>query len=371
VGGGDVIEQFVEELVVVTGLDGGAAFAVEGNLDAVHSRDDHGPTMRTPRQARVNATWNARVGATIAPMRRVLLWMARNPWLRQQVPRLWFVRRALRRFMPGETLEEAVAAAATYQLKGIGALFTHLGENLVDAEEADAVAAHYLDALEQIRARGIDGEISLKLTQLGLDLDTDMARRHLAALATRARELRAGTVWIDMEGSDYTEATVALYEALQPEHPNLGICLQAYLKRTVVDIERLLPLHPAIRMVKGAYDEPARIAYRTRSEVDAAFAAGCVAILRDGDATLGLGTHDVRLIEQIGASAEASGVARESYEVQMLYGIRTGELERLARQGYLARVLIAYGEFWYPWYVRRLAERPANVTFVLRQLLPW
>jgi proline dehydrogenase len=297
--------------------------------------------------------------------------MARNPWLRRQVPRLWFVRRALRLFMPGETLEDALVAAETYHPKGVGALFTHLGENLVDPSEADAVAAHYLDALEQIRGRGLDIEISLKLTQLGLDLDPGMARRHLAALATRARELGTGTVWIDMEGSDYTEATVALYEELKPEHPNLGICLQAYLKRTAVDIERLLPLQPAIRMVKGAYDEPARIAYRTRPEVDAAFVAGCVSILRGGNATLGMGTHDVRLIEQIGASAEASGVPRDSYEVQMLYGIRTGELERLARQGYRSRVLIAYGEFWYPWYVRRLAERPANVTFVLRQLLPW
>ena len=296
--------------------------------------------------------------------------MARNPWLRRQVPRLWFVRRALRRFMPGETLEDALVAAEAYAPKGIGGLFTHLGENLVDPVEADAVAAHYLDALEQIKARGLDIEISLKLTQLGLDLDPEMAKRHLAALATRARELDAGRVWIDMEGSDYTEATVALYEALLPEHSNLGICLQAYLKRTAVDIERLLPLRPAIRMVKGAYDEPAHIAYRTRPEVDAAFVAACVSILRGG-ATLGLGTHDVRLIEQIGASAEATGIARDAYEVQMLYGIRTGELERLARAGYRARVLIAYGEFWYPWYVRRLAERPANVTFVLRQLLPW
>lgn len=304
-------------------------------------------------------------------MRRVLLWMARNPWLRRHVPRLPFVRRAVTRFMPGETLDEALDAALTYAPKGIGALFTHLGENLVELSEADAVAAHYIDALERIKARGVDGEISVKLTQLGLDLDADVARRHLAALATRARELDAGTVWIDMEGSDYTETTVALYETLRPEHPNLGICLQSYLKRTAADITRLLPLHPAIRMVKGAYDEPARIAYRTRSEVDASFVSQSVVILRDGSAGLGLGTHDVRLIEQIGASAEASGIPRVAYEVQMLYGIRTDQLERLARNGYRARVLIAYGEFWYPWYVRRLAERPANVGFVLRQLLPW
>ena len=304
-------------------------------------------------------------------MRRVLLWMARNSWLRARVPRLPFVRRAVRRFMPGETLDDALDAAARYQPKGIGALFTHLGENLTQLSEADAVAAHYLGALERIRGRGIDGEISVKLTQLGLDLDADVARGHLVTLATRARELDAGTVWIDMEGSDYTEATVALYESLRPEHPNLGICLQSYLKRTAADITRLLPLRPAIRMVKGAYDEPARIAYRTRSEVDASFVSQSVVILRDGNAGLGLGTHDVRLIEQIGASAQASGIPRSAYEVQMLYGIRTGELERLARAGYRARVLIAYGEFWYPWYVRRLAERPANVAFVLRQLLPW
>jgi proline dehydrogenase len=304
-------------------------------------------------------------------MRRVLLWMARNRWLREHVPRLPFVRRAVRRFMPGEQLADALDAAATYRAKGIGALFTHLGENLSDLSEAEAVAAQYLDALEQIKSRGIDGEISVKLTQLGLDLDPEVARRHTAALAVRARELDAGTVWIDMEGSPYTEATVALYATLRPEHPNLGICLQAYLKRTAADITRLLPLHPAIRMVKGAYDEPARIAYRTHSEVDASFVSQSVVILRDGQAGLGLGTHDVRLIEQIGMSAQASGIPREAYEVQMLYGIRGDQLERLAKAGYRARVLIAYGEFWYPWYVRRLAERPANVTFVLRQLLPW
>ncbi len=298
--------------------------------------------------------------------------MARNPWLRDRVPRLPFVRRAVRRFMPGERLEDALDAAERYRSRGIGAIFTHLGENLTDLSEADAVAAHYLDALEQIRSRGIDGEVSVKLTQLGLDLDADVAARHLAALAARARELDAGIVWIDMEGSDYTAATVALYERLKPEHPNLGICLQAYLKRTPVDVMRLLPLSPAIRMVKGAYDEPARIAYRTRPEVDAAFVAQSVVLLRDGRAgRLGLGTHDVRLIEQIGLAAEASAIARDAYEVEMLYGIRTDQLERLATKGFAARVLIAYGEFWYPWYVRRLAERPANVTFVLRQLLPW
>ena len=304
-------------------------------------------------------------------MRSVFLWMARNRWLRDHVPNMWFAKRAVRRFMPGEHLDDALAAAETFVPKGITSFFTRLGENLADLAEADAIAAHYLEALGQIKATGMDAEVSFKLTQLGLDLDPDAARRHTAAIATRARELDLGTVWIDMEGSEYTEATVALYEALKPEHPNLGICLQAYLKRTAADVTRLLPLTPAIRMVKGAYDEPASIAYRTRTEVDANFVAQCLILLHEGSGLVGLGTHDVRLIEQIGAAAEAAGIGRERYEVEMLYGIRADELERLAKAGYRSRVLIAYGEFWYPWYLRRLAERPANVTFVLRQLLPW
>jgi proline dehydrogenase len=303
-------------------------------------------------------------------MRRIFLWMARNPFLRKHVPNLWFAKRAVRRFMPGERLEDALDAAETFAPAGVTAYFTRLGENLTDLAEADAIAAHYLDALEKIKARGMDGQVSVKLTQLGLDLSAEVTARHVAALAARTRELGLGTMWIDMEGSEYTETTVALYESLKPSHPNLGLCLQAYLKRTATDVQRLLPLSPAIRLVKGAYDEPAEIAYRSRSEVDASFVAQSMAILAGGG-ILGLGTHDVKLIEQIGAAAEAAGIGRDRYEVEMLYGIRADELRRLAKAGYRSRVLIAYGEFWYPWYLRRLAERPANVTFVLRQLLPW
>jgi proline dehydrogenase len=287
---------------------------------------------------------------------------------------MWFAKRAVRRFMPGEQLSDALDAAERLKGHDIGALLTHLGENLVDAAEADAVAAHYLDALEQVRARGIDGEMSVKLTQLGLDLDRDLAKRHLASMAVRARELDAGVVWIDMEGSAYTEATVALYEELKPAHPNLGICLQAYLRRTMADVRRLMPLGAHIRMVKGAYDEPANLAYRSRAEVDAAYLAACAVLVTEGrefGGRLGLGTHDVRLIEQLAATAEAAGLGRDAFEVEMLYGIRTDQQARLAAAGFPTRTLIAYGEFWYPWYVRRLAERPANVLFVLRQMLPW
>jgi proline dehydrogenase len=176
-----------------------------------------------------------------------------------------------------------------------------------------------------------------------------------------------------MEGSAYAERTIAFYERLKATHPNTGICLQAYLRRTAADIQRLLPLSPEIRLVKGAYAEPATIAYQTRHDVDANYLALTVSMLEAAAAgskiRVGLGTHDVRLVEQAAEHATALGLPRTAFEVQMLYGIRMDQQRRLAREGYLVRDLIAYGEAWYPWYMRRLAERPANVLFALRQMI--
>jgi proline dehydrogenase len=305
-------------------------------------------------------------------MRGLLLWMARNRWLREHLPKLWFARRAVRRFMPGEDLASALAAGTRFQIEGIGTLYTRLGENLTDIAEADEVADHYLGLLDEIRTRKLDGEVSIKLTQLGFDLDVERTFEHASELATRAA-LDGKTFWIDMEGSPYTEGTVAFYERLRATHANVGICLQAYLKRTAADIQRLLPLGPEIRLVKGAYAEPAAIAYQSRHDVDANYLALCVAMLdavRAGTRVrIGLGTHDVRLIEQVAEHAAAFGLSRTTFEVQMLYGIRMDQQRRLASEGYLVRDLVAYGEAWYPWYMRRLAERPANVLFALRQIV--
>jgi proline dehydrogenase len=305
-------------------------------------------------------------------MRGLLLWMARNPWLRRHLPRLWFARRAVRRFMPGEDTESALAAAVAFQIEGLASLFTRLGENLTDIAEADAVANHYLGVLDEIHARKLDGEVSVKLTQLGFDLDVDRAFDHASSIAARAAQ-DGKTFWIDMEGSAYTEGTVSFYERLKAVHPNVGLCLQSHLKRTATDIQRLLPLDPQIRLVKGAYAEPASIAYRSRHDVDANYLALSVALLdaaRTGrHGRIGLGTHDVRLIEQVAAHAGAMALPRTSFEVQMLYGIRMDQQRRLAREGFLVRDLIAYGDAWYPWYMRRLAERPANVLFALRQMV--
>jgi proline dehydrogenase len=302
----------------------------------------------------------------------VFLWMASNSWLRQRLPRLWFARRAVRRFMPGESADAALTAGAAFDREGIATLYTELGENLANLGEADRVTNGYVDLLESIRIAGINGEVSVKLTQLGLDLDVDRTLAYARRLATKAAE-PGGTLWIDMEGSAYTEPTIALYERLKATNPNVGLCLQAYLRRTAADIQRLMPLDPAIRLVKGAYAEPESIVFRTRQEVDTNFVALAVAMLdarRAGrNVRIALGTHDVRLIEQIAGHAQAMGLDRKAFEVQMLYGIRVDEQRRLTRDGYLVRDLIAFGEHWYPWYMRRLAERPANVLFALRQMI--
>jgi proline dehydrogenase len=303
-------------------------------------------------------------------VRHILLWMARNRWLKEHLPRLPFARRAVRRFMPGETAEEALAAAEPFRAQGIGLLFTRLGENLSDLGEAQAVADHYHGLIDEIASRGLDGEISVKLTQLGLDLDPDATFAHGAALSEHAA--RSGkTFWIDMEGSAYTEATVAMYERLKAEQANVGLCLQAYLRRTPADLHRLLPLNPAIRLVKGAYDEHAAVAFRKRGEVDGAYLSLAVLMLPQaaaGELRLGLGTHDLALVDRIAEYAATAGFPKTCFEVQMLYGIRGRDQMRLAASGYRVRDLISYGEAWYAWYLRRLAERPANVAFALRQL---
>ena len=306
-------------------------------------------------------------------MRTILLWMARNPWLRARLPRLRFVRRAVRSFMPGEDLGSATAAASACRDDGIKAAFTRLGENLTDLGEAGAVADHYVEVLDEIERLGLDGEISIKLTQLGYDLDVETAYGHFDRIARRAAEV--GTwAWVDMEGSAYVEGTIAFYERARAAHDNVGLCLQAYLHRTPADVQRLLPIRPGIRLVKGAYDEPDTIAYRSRSDVDAAFLAIATTFapaVRDGTARFMAGTHDVGLIEQIARFGASVGLEPAGIEIEMLYGIRADQQRALAKRGFDVRCLIAYGEHWYPWYMRRLAERPANIVFALRQILPW
>ncbi|HYM66294.1 MAG TPA: proline dehydrogenase family protein [Patescibacteria group bacterium] len=303
-------------------------------------------------------------------MRWLLLWCAQNRWLSTHVPQWGFARRAVRRFLPGEEFESALNEAVEFKRQGVGTLFTRLGENLTALDEAAAVVQHYEDVLRA--SAEVGAEISVKPTQLGLDIDPAAALANLVRLARAAAEVNS-FVWIDMEGSAYTDATIQLYTRLRADHPNTGICLQAYLHRTAADILKLLPRRPAIRLVKGAYSEPAQIAFQTKRDVDANYLSLCVMMLpevRRKSLRLVLGTHDVDLIGRIWRFGQALGLERSQIEINMLFGIRTGELLKLSKEGYQVRNLIAYGDAWYAWYLRRLAERPANVLFVARQLIP-
>jgi proline dehydrogenase len=304
-------------------------------------------------------------------MRTVLLAASESPWLRRKAPRLRFVRKAVARFMPGERVEDALAAASALGRQGLASLLTCLGENVTVPEEADRVTGHYSDVLARIAASGLDGEISVKLTQLGLDIDPARCLKNLRALVERARTQRAW-IWIDMEQHTYVDVTLELYRRVLAEYPNVGVCLQVYLYRTAGDLQNLMPLGGGVRLVKGAYREPADVAYPRKRDVDANFLALARQMLAAEVRAVGFrpvfGTHDRRLIGAIQAHAAASGVEKESFEFALLFGIQRGEQIRLAQEGHRVRVLISYGEHWFPWYMRRLAERPANVLFVARAL---
>jgi proline dehydrogenase len=303
-------------------------------------------------------------------VRRLLLWCAGNPWLSAHVPRWRFARRAVKRFLPGEGFDAALKAAVDFKAQGVGALFTLLGENVNDLSAANRVVEHYEEVLAA--STDIQAEISVKPTQLGLDVDEAATYANLQRLARAAARAKS-FLWIDMEGSAYTDRTLDLYRRLRGEDLHAGVALQAYLHRTVGDVAGLLPLKPAIRLVKGAYSEPPSLAFAAKKEVDASYLALCAFMLPEvkrGRLRLVMATHDTDLVAKAWRFAQAVGLDRSRVEVAMLYGIRTDEQLRLAREGFAVRDLITYGDAWYAWYLRRLAERPANVWFVARQLLP-
>jgi proline dehydrogenase len=303
--------------------------------------------------------------------RNLLLAGSRNAWLRDRAVRLRFVRSAVTRFMPGEDLDAALAAARSLEKDRIGGVLTCLGEDLANPEEADRVTRHYEEVLRRIGAESIDAEISVKLTQLGLGLDPSACERNLALLADRAAAV-GKWVWVDMESTPHTDATLEIHRAVRSGRENVGVCLQAYLYRTGRDLESLLSLGGGIRLVKGAYREPASLAYPRKGDVDANFLLLAQRLLgsdaRRGRVRAIFGTHDRVLIRRIEELARSEERPPESLEFQMLYGIQRGEQIRLASAGYRFRVLISYGEAWFPWYMRRLAERPANLLFVAKNL---
>jgi proline dehydrogenase len=307
----------------------------------------------------------------VSVIRKALLGLSTNAWVRDRATRYGFVKRSVRRFMPGETVEEAIAAARELQPQGITTILTKLGENLTAVEEAEDVTQHYLDVLDMVAASGLDAQISIKPTQLGLDFDRGLCERNVDRLIARAEE-RDNIIWIDMESSPYVDRTLDLFRRTRARTSRVGLALQAYLYRTAGDLDSLLPLGCAIRIVKGAYLEPPTVAYPNKPDVDENFYRLCLKLLA-ADAPAGtlvhIATHDVALIDRIMAQIEQRKVPDSRYEFAMLYGIQRAQQQRLAKLGKRVRVLISYGEQWFPWYMRRLAERPANVWFVVKNMM--
>jgi proline dehydrogenase len=308
----------------------------------------------------------------VSVMRKVLLAMSTSTFLREQATKRGFVRKSVSAFMPGEKLQDALGAAATLKPQKINTIITRLGEGVTKLDEAERVTQHYLDALETIKAAGLDTQISVKPTQLGLDLDAEQCQRNLDRICEKGERLGNVPVWIDMENSPYVDPTLKLYRKSKERYKGVGIAIQAYLFRSAKDIESLIPLGPAVRIVKGAYLEPPDVAYPKKSDVDENFYTLCCRLMAEdaqkSGTLLHIATHDIALSDRLVAFIDQRKVPASAYEFAMLYGIQRSQQQRLAQSGRRLRVLISYGEYWYPWYMRRLAERPANVTFVLKNL---
>jgi proline dehydrogenase len=304
-------------------------------------------------------------------MRKGLLWASTNAWIRENAMTTGFVRRSVSKFMPGEKIEDAIGAAVALKPTRINTILTRLGENIKNIGEADEVCDHYLKVIDLIKAAGIDSQISVKPTQLGYDQDPEVCVKHCMRLIERCEQTNT-FFWLDMESSPYVEGTITLFKRLRERTPNIGIAIQAYLFRTEKDIEELVALGSAIRMVKGAYLEPPNVAFPNKADVDENYFKLCARLLQPDafkpGALLHIASHDITLQERLMKVIAERKVSQDRYEFAMLYGIQTARQQQLASQGIRTRCLISYGEYWFPWYMRRLAERPANVWFVVRNM---
>ena len=303
--------------------------------------------------------------------RQTLLRLSKSRWLAERVMTRGFAKRAVKRFMPGEELADALGAAQALVADRLGTVLTKLGENLTAESDADAVRDHYLEVFQQVKSRGLPSHVSVKPTQLGLDFSQSRCADHLAALAREA-EATGIYFWLDMEDSSYVDRTLALYRKLRGKHEKVGLAMQAYLRRTPQDLAALLPIRPTVRLVKGAYAEPAHVAFPAKRDTDFAYyelSSQLLEAAAKGGAFPIFGTHDMPLAERIVDKAKAVGVKSDGFEIHMLYGIRMAEQKALAARGQTVKTLISYGSSWFPWYMRRLAERPANVWFVAKSMM--
>ena len=301
--------------------------------------------------------------------RSALIYLSRQEGLKEFATRFALFKKLTTRFIAGETTDEAVAAIREINERGCSASFDHLNESVSNVAATEAEVQEYLHVLELIDGTKINSNVSIKLTQFGLEIDPDLAygnARRIVEDATR----RGNFVRVDMEGSNVTQITIDVFKRLRSEFGlnDVGIVLQSYLYRTEEDARELLKIPARIRLCKGAYDEPAEVAYPDKKDVDANYIRVMQMLLSSGTYH-GIATHDPKMIDATIEFAQREGIAKDAFEFQMLYGIRRDLQEQLARDGWGMRVYVPYGKHWYPYFMRRLAERPANIWFVLKNFL--
>jgi proline dehydrogenase len=305
-------------------------------------------------------------------LRQLFIALSHSEAARRFVTHFGPARRVARRFIAGETLDEAITVVRELNDRGILATLDHLGENVASREDAQRAAREYQELLQRIAAEGVDSTISVKLTHVGLDFGDDFCCDTMRAIIQTAKSL-GNTVEIDIEGSEYTERTLTVYHCLLDDHQNLRLALQAYLFRTEQDLRGLIDRGSSVRLCKGAYEEPPTIAWKKKPEVDASFARLMDLMLseqaRENGFYAGLATHDHNLILRAEREVARQGISKDSFEFQMLNGVRRDWQLRLAADGYRLRVYVPYGTQWYPYFMRRLAERPANLLLMIRALL--
>ncbi len=299
-------------------------------------------------------------------LRGLFLWLSGRRWIARLALATPFLRRMPLRFVAGTTLDDAVAAVRALNASGASATLDVLGESVHDRASADIGAAAYVEAIERIADAGLDANVSLKLTQMGLDLGVEECLEAVAPVA--AAGLRRGVfVRVDMESSAYTDRTLEVVRRLRADGHDVGPVIQAYLRRSPGDVESLAAERVRTRICKGAYLESPEVAHQDREAIGDAFVALCTRLL-EADAYPAVATHDPDMIERVAAVATERGISADRFEFQMLYGIRRDLQRQLLARGYRLRIYVPYGSEWYPYFMRRLAERPANLLFVLRSV---
>jgi proline dehydrogenase len=301
--------------------------------------------------------------------RSALIYLSRQEGLKDFAARFRPFKKLTTRFVAGETIDEAVAAIRELNTEGCSASFDHLNESVANASEAEAEVKEYLRILSRIDDTGINSNVSIKLTQFGLELDPELAYKNARAVVADAAR-RGNFVRVDMESSAVTQATIDIFKRLRAEFGlnDVGIVLQSYLRRTYDDAQQLVKLPARIRICKGAYNEPPEVAFPDKKDTDANYIRVMQLLLSSG-IYHGIATHDPKMIEATIAFAQREGIGKDAFEFQMLYGVRRDLQRQLAKDGYNMRVYVPYGKHWYPYFMRRLAERPANIWFVLKNLL--